>query len=402
MANKYKVQFLDSDGKLNRATITGNSESDVENTLISNGSDLLSIQMEKKSVLSIELGEQVKLQDKTNFFQQLQTMLSSGVALLNAIEIISKQIKNSVFKEAVEDVILSLQQGSSFSESLKKHPKIFDNITVAMVEAGEKGGILDAMLEELVKSLKQDVEIEDNVKKATRYPKIVGSIMAIAMYVVMTKVIPTFTGILVNSGTEIPALTQGILNFSDFLSSNSLSLLIIGVLLFGFAYFYKKTDSGKTLFDKLSLKNPIYKKITIASINLRITKILGTLLKFGVPLKESLLVVRNVADNSIYLNAIDTIVKDIETGKSVTMSMNESGVFSDYLCSMVGVGEEIGALDKMLLSASDYYEIELNNATDGLSASIEPIITVVMGLFIAMFVGSVFMPMFKMYENISM
>ena len=402
MANKYKVQFLDSDGKLNRATITGNSESDVENTLISNGSDLLSIQMEKKSVLSIELGEQVKLQDKTNFFQQLQTMLSSGVALLNAIEIISKQIKNSVFKEAVEDVILSLQQGSSFSESLKKHPKIFDNITVAMVEAGEKGGILDAMLEELVKSLKQDVEIEDNVKKATRDPKIVGSIMAIAMYVVMTKVIPTFTGILVNSGTEIPALTQGILNFSDFLSSNSLSLLIIGVLLFGFAYFYKKTDSGKTLFDKLSLKNPIYKKITIASINLRITKILGTLLKFGVPLKESLLVVRNVADNSIYLNAIDTIVKDIETGKSVTMSMNESGVFSDYLCSMVGVGEEIGALDKMLLSASDYYEIELNNATDGLSASIEPIITVVMGLFIAMFVGSVFMPMFKMYENISM
>jgi len=402
VANKYKVQFLDSDGKLNRATITGNSESDVENTLISNGSDLLSIQMEKKSVLSIELGEQVKLQDKTNFFQQLQTMLSSGVALLNAIEIISKQIKNSVFKEAVEDVILSLQQGSSFSESLKKHPKIFDNIKVAMVEAGEKGGILDAMLEELVKSLKQDVEIEDNVKKATRYPKIVGSIMAIAMYVVMTKVIPTFTGILVNSGTEIPALTQGILNFSDFLSSNSLSLLIIGVLLFGFAYFYKKTDSGKTLFDKLSLKNPIYKKITIASINLRITKILGTLLKFGVPLKESLLVVRNVADNSIYLNAIDTIVKDIETGKSVTMSMNESGVFSDYLCSMVGVGEEIGALDKMLLSASDYYEIELNNATDGLSASIEPIITVVMGLFIAMFVGSVFMPMFKMYENISM
>ncbi|MDP6532748.1 MAG: type II secretion system F family protein [Candidatus Marinimicrobia bacterium] len=402
MANKYKVQFLDSDGKLNRATITGNSESDVENTLISNGSDLLSIQMEKKSVLSIELGEQVKLQDKTNFFQQLQTMLSSGVALLNAIEIISKQIKNSVFKEAVEDVILSLQQGSSFSESLKKHPKIFDNITVAMVEAGEKGGILDAMLEELVKSLKQDVEIEDNVKKATRYPKIVGSIMVIAMYVVMTKVIPTFTGILVNSGTEIPALTQGILNFSDFLSSNSLSLLIVGALLFGFTYFYKKTDSGKTFFDKLSLKNPIYKKITIASINLRITKILGTLLKFGVPLKESLLVVRNVADNSIYLNAIDTIVKDIETGKSVTMSMNESGVFSDYLCSMVGVGEEIGALDKMLLSASDYYEIELNNATDGLSASIEPIITVVMGLFIAMFVGSVFMPMFKMYENISM
>ncbi len=402
MANKYKVQFLDSDGKLNRTTITGNSESDVENTLISNGSDLLSIQEEKKSVLSIELGEQVKLQDKTNFFQQLQTMLSSGVALLNAIEIISKQIKNRVFKEAVEDVILSLQQGSSFSESLRKHPKIFDNITVAMVEAGEKGGILDAMLEELVKSLKQDVKIEDNVKKATRYPKIVGSIMAIAMYVVMTKVIPTFTGILVNSGTEIPALTQGILNFSDFLSSNSLSLLIIGVLLFGFAYFYKKTDSGKTLFDKLSLKNPIYKKITIASINLRITKILGTLLKFGVPLKESLLVVRNVADNSIYLNAIDTIVKDIETGKSVTMSMNESGVFSDYLCSMVGVGEEIGALDQMLLSTSEYYEIELNNATDALSASIEPIITVVMGLFIAMFVSSVFMPMFKMYENISM
>lgn len=402
MAKKYKVQFLDSNGKLNNVTVNGNSELEVENTLNASGNDVLLVQEEKKSALNIQLGELVKLQDKTNFFQQLQTMLSSGVALLGSIEIISNQIKNTVFKEAIDEIISSLKQGNSFSESLKKHPKIFDNITISMVEAGEKGGILDAMLEELVKSLKQDVEIEDNVKKATRYPKIVGSIMVIAMYVVMTKVIPTFTGILVNSGTEIPALTQGILNFSDFLSSNTLVILAVGTLIFGSTYFYKKTDNGKLFFDKLALKNPIYKTITVSSINLRITKILGTLLKFGVPLKESLMVVKNVANNSIYLHAIDKIAKDIETGKSVSVSMTESGVFSDYLCSMVGVGEEIGALDKMLLSASDYYEIELNNATEGLSASIEPIITVVMGLFIAMFVGSVFMPMFKMYENISM
>ncbi len=402
MAKKYKVQFLDSNGKLNNVTVNGNSELEVENTLNASGNDVLSVHEEKKSALNIQLGETVKLQDKTNFFQQLQTMLSSGVALVSSIEIISNQIKNTVFKEAIDEIISSLKQGNSFSESLKKHPKIFDNITISMVEAGEKGGILDAMLEELVKSLKQDVEIEDNVKKATRYPKIVGSIMVIAMYVVMTKVIPTFTGILVNSGTEIPALTQGILNFSDFLSSNTLAILVVGALIFGSTYFYKKTDNGRLFFDKLALKNPIYKTITVSSINLRITKILGTLLKFGVPLKESLMVVKNVANNSIYLHAIDKIANDIETGKSVSISMTESGVFSDYLCSMVGVGEEIGALDKMLLSASDYYEIELNNATDGLSASIEPIITVVMGLFIAMFVGSVFMPMFKMYENISM
>ncbi len=402
MAKKYKVQFLDSNGKLNNVTVNGNSELEVENTLNASGNDVLSVHEEKKSALNIQLGETVKLQDKTNFFQQLQTMLSSGVALVSSIEIISNQIKNTVFKEAIDEIISSLKQGNSFSESLKKHPKIFDNITISMVEAGEKGGILDAMLEELVKSLKQDVEIEDNVKKATRYPKIVGSIMVIAMYVVMTKVIPTFTGILVNSGTEIPALTQGILNFSDFLSSNTLAILVVGALIFGSTYFYKKTDNGRLFFDKLALKNPIYKNITVSSINLRITKILGTLLKFGVPLKESLMVVKNVANNSIYLHAIDKIANDIETGKSVSISMTESGVFSDYLCSMVGVGEEIGALDKMLLSASDYYEIELNNATDGLSASIEPIITVVMGLFIAMFVGSVFMPMFKMYENISM
>ena len=402
MAKKYKVQFLDSNGKLNNVTVNGNSELEVENTLNASGNDVLLVQEEKKSALNIQLGELVKLQDKTNFFQQLQTMLSSGVALVSSIEIISNQIKNTVFKEAIDEIISSLKQGNSFSESLKKHPKIFDNITISMVEAGEKGGILDAMLEELVKSLKQDVEIEDNVKKATRYPKIVGSIMVIAMYVVMTKVIPTFTGILVNSGTEIPALTQGILNFSDFLSSNTLVILVVGTLIFGSTYFYKKTDNGKLFFDKLALKNPIYKTITVSSINLRITKILGTLLKFGVPLKESLMVVKNVANNSIYLHAIDKIANDIETGKSVSISMTESGVFSDYLCSMVGVGEEIGALDKMLLSASDYYEIELNNATEGLSASIEPIITVVMGLFIAMFVGSVFMPMFKMYENISM
>jgi type IV pilus assembly protein PilC len=258
------------------------------------------------------------------------------------------------------------------------------------------------MLEELEKSMKKDVEIRDNIKKATSYPKIVGSIMVISMYVVITKVIPTFTGILTSSGTEIPALTRYLLALGDFLDAAGIYLLISLIGIFTLAKVIGKTESGKLFFDKIALKNPIYKKITIAAINLRFTKILGTLLSFGVPLKDALDVVKNVADNTIYINAIDKIIEDIESGKPITSSVKETNVFSDYLCSMVGVGEEVGALDKMFLSASEYYEIELTNSTDGLSALIEPIITVVMGIFVALFVGSVFLPMFKMYESVSM
>lgn len=402
MATNYQVQYLDSDNNLVETTMVSNSSIEVEKTVSEMGGDVLSVLEKKSSSFNIQLGDPVKLQEKTNFIQQLKTMLSSGVSLVKSLEIALKQINNDTFRNTIETVINDIKQGNSFSDALKKHPKIFDKISIAMVEAGEKGGILDKMLEELEKSMKKDVEIRDNIKKATSYPKIVGSIMVISMYVVITKVIPTFTGILTNSGTEIPALTRYLLALGDFLDAAGIYLLISLIGIFTLAKVIGKTESGKLFFDKIALKNPIYKKITIAAINLRFTKILGTLLSFGVPLKDALDVVKNVADNTIYINAIDKIIEDIESGKPITSSVKETNVFSDYLCSMVGVGEEVGALDKMFLSASEYYEIELTNSTDGLSALIEPIITVVMGIFVALFVGSVFLPMFKMYESVSM
>ena len=402
MATNYQVQYLDSDNNLVETTMVSNSSIEVEKTVSEMGGDVLSVLEKKSSSFNIQLGDPVKLQEKTNFIQQLKTMLSSGVSLVKSLEIALQQINNDTFRNTIEIVINDIKQGNSFSDALKKHPKIFDKISIAMVEAGEKGGILDKMLEELEKSMKKDVEIRDNIKKATSYPKIVGSIMVISMYVVITKVIPTFTGILTSSGTEIPALTRYLLALGDFLDAAGIYLLISLIGIFTLAKVIGKTESGKLFFDKIALKNPIYKKITIAAINLRFTKILGTLLSFGVPLKDALDVVKNVADNTIYINAIDKIIEDIESGKPITSSVKETNVFSDYLCSMVGVGEEVGALDKMFLSASEYYEIELTNSTDGLSALIEPIITVVMGIFVALFVGSVFLPMFKMYESVSM
>jgi len=402
MATNYQVQYLDSDNNLVETTMVSNSSIEVEKTVSEMGGDVLSVLEKKSSSFNIQLGDPVKLQEKTNFIQQLKTMLSSGVSLVKSLEIALQQINNDTFRNTIETVIGDIKQGNSFSDALKKHPKIFDKISIAMVEAGEKGGILDKMLEELEKSMKKDVEIRDNIKKATSYPKIVGSIMVISMYVVITKVIPTFTGILTSSGTEIPALTRYLLALGDFLDASGIYFLISLIGIFTLAKFIGKTESGKLFFDKIALKNPIFKKITIAAINLRFTKILGTLLSFGVPLKDALGVVKNVADNTIYINAIDKIIEDIESGKPITSSVKETNVFSDYLCSMVGVGEEVGALDKMFLSASEYYEIELTNSTDGLSALIEPIITVVMGIFVALFVGSVFLPMFKMYESVSM
>lgn len=401
MPSDYLVQYLDSENNLTQKIISSNSASEIENDISRNGGEVLSVVQKKSLSINIQLGDPVKLQEKTNFIQQLKTTLSSGISLVKSLEIALQQINNDIFRDAIETVINDIKQGSSFSDALKNHPKIFDKISIAMVEAGEKGGILDQMLGELEKSMKKDVEIKDNIKKATSYPKIVGSIMVISMYVVITKVIPTFTGILTSSGTEIPALTRSLLALGDFLDSSGIYLFISLIGIFTLAKFFGKTENGKLFFDKIALKNPIFKNITIAAINLRFTKILGTLLSFGVPLKDALGVVKNVADNTIYINAIDKIIEDIESGKPITSSVKETNVFSDYLCSMVGVGEEVGALDKMFLSASEYYEIELTNSTDGLSALIEPIITVVMGIFIALFVGSVFLPMFKMYESIS-
>jgi len=219
MATNYQVQYLDSDNNLVETTMVSNSSIEVEKTVSEMGGDVLSVLEKKSSSFNIQLGDPVKLQEKTNFIQQLKTMLSSGVSLVKSLEIALKQINNDTFRNTIETVINDIKQGNSFSDALKKHPKIFDKISIAMVEAGEKGGILDKMLEELEKSMKKDVEIRDNIKKATSYPKIVGSIMVISMYVVITKVIPTFTGILTSSGTEIPALTRYLLALGDFLDA---------------------------------------------------------------------------------------------------------------------------------------------------------------------------------------
>ena len=402
MPSEFQVQYLDSDNKLVKKVITSNSSAEIERSIQELGGDVLSVIEKKSSSFNILIGDPVKLQQKTNFIQQLKTMLASGVSLVQGLEIALQQINNQHFKTAIEAIILDIKQGSDFSVAMKKHPKIFDNISVAMVEAGERGGALDKMLEELEKTLKKDVEINDSIKKATRYPKIVGSIMLLSMYVVITKVIPTFTGILTSSGTEIPMLTQIILSLGDTLDAFGLYLLFIIALIFFIYKYALRTVSGKAFFDQAALKNPIFKKITVAAINLRFTKICGTLLTYGVPLKDALVVAKNVAENTVYKDAIDKIIQDIDSGKPITTSAKEAEVFSEYLCSMIGVGEQIGALDKMFLSASDYYEVELSNSTDGLSALIEPIITVIMGIFIAIFVGSVFVPMFKMYESVSM
>ncbi len=402
MPEQFFVQYINSDNKLIQQNISSSSASEVERNIVKNGGEVISVVQKRNRVINIQLGDPVKLQEKTNFIQQLKTMLSSGVSLVKGLEIASKQINNDIFKNAIDDITNEIKQGNSFSRALKKYPKIFDKVSIAMVQAGEKAGILDKMLAELEHALKKDVEINDNIKKATRYPKIVGFIMLLSMYVVIAKVIPTFTGILTSSGTEIPLVTKVLVGLGGVI--NSFGVYIFGILgiSYGMYKLWRNTESGGLFFDKYALKNPIFKGITTASINLRFTKILGTLLSFGVPLKDALLVVKNVTDNRIYINAINKLITDINTGKPITESMRQTGIFSDYLCSMSGVGEEIGALDKMFLSAGEYYEIELKNNTDGLSALIEPIITVVMGLFIALFVSSVFLPMFKMYENVSL
>ena len=232
MASQFFVQYLDSDNKLIQKNISSNSASELEREISDKGGEVLSVVEKKNTSINIQLGDPVKLQEKTNFIQQLKTMLSSGVSLVQSLEIAVKQIENDIFKTAIEEVISDLQQGNSFSEALKKHPKIFDQVSVAMVSAGEKGGILDKMLEELEKALKKEVEISDNIKKATRYPKIVGSIMLLSMYVVIAKVIPTFTGILTSSGTEIPLLTRALLSLGDILNSYSLYMLIAIVSIF--------------------------------------------------------------------------------------------------------------------------------------------------------------------------
>jgi len=344
--------------------------------------------------------QKITAKDVVVFTRQFSTMINAGLPIVQGLGILSSQQTNKSFQKILAEVKESVESGTTLAEALKKHPKIFDDLYVNLVAAGETGGILDTILNRLSAYMEKLEALKKKVKSAMFYPLIVLVIAVVVITVLLIFVIPIFEKMFSEFGKALPAFTQLVIDMSDWLKKWIIPLVIIlGVLGFAFVRFYK-TSKGRTIVDDFALKAPIFgdliRKVAVA----RFTRTLGTMISSGVPILEGLDIVARTAGNKTIQSAIESTRKSIAEGKSIASPMAESGVFPPMVVQMISVGESTGALDSMLSKIADFYDEEVDTAVETLTSMLEPMLMVVLGGIIGALVVAMYLPIFTMASAI--
>ncbi len=329
------------------------------------------------------------------FTRQLSTMINAGLPLVQGIEILEKQQSNATFKKALGEIRQDVEAGSTLADSMRKKPKVFDNLFTNMIEAGETGGILDTILGRLATFMEKSMALKKKVKGAMTYPAICLAISILILAIILVFVVPVFTTMFEDFGSSLPMPTQIVVNLSDFFKHNFLYIIIaffFAVMIFKKIY---ATPKGRLVIDKGLLRAPVVgillRKVAVA----KFTRTLSTMLQSGVPILEALQVVAKTAGNKVIENAVFRVGDSIAEGRPIAEPLEECGVFPNMVVQMINVGETVGALDSMLEKIADFYDEEVDQAVENLTAMIEPFMMVFLGGMIGGLVVAMYLPIFK-------
>jgi type IV pilus assembly protein PilC len=336
--------------------------------------------------------------DVVIFTRQLSTMIDAGLPLVQGLEILGNQQENPTFKKIIIQIRVDVETGTTFADALKKHPKVFDSLFCNMVEAGEIGGILDTILSRLAIFMEKNMILKKRVKGAMTYPIICLCISIVILGVILIFVVPVFEKMFADFGAALPIPTQIVVSISSFVQHNFLyGVAFIAFLFFIFKKFYA-TENGEKKIDAMVLQLPIIgdlvRKVAVA----KFSRTLGTMLKSGVPILESLNVVARTSGNKVIETAVLRTADAISEGRPIAEPLEETGVFPSMVVQMINVGEAVGALDAMLEKIADFYDEEVDQAVDNLTAMIEPFMMVFLGGMIGGLVVAMYLPIFKMGE----
>ncbi len=348
------------------------------------------------------LGGGVKSKVLTTFTRQLATLVDAGLPLLRGLRVLEKQEKNATLKNIIGDLALAIEGGSTFSEGLAQHPKIFNRLFVNMVKAGELGGVLEVVLTRLSEFMEKAQKIKGKVIAAMFYPVAVLVVAVGILMILMVKVIPSFKSVFEGmlEGSQLPAFTRLVLGISDMVKDHFIITLgILGVLAVIFLLAIK-TKVGRLLWDKFKLKmpaiGPVVSKVSIA----RFTRTLGTLISSGVPILQALTIVKETAGNVVISNAVSAVHESVKEGETITAPLEASGVFPPMVISMVDVGEQTGALPEMLLKIADNYDEEVDNAVAAMTSLLEPIMIVFLAVIVGSIVIAMFLPLIELMNRV--
>ncbi|NNK14773.1 MAG: type II secretion system F family protein [Desulfofustis sp.] len=334
------------------------------------------------------------------FTRQLATMIDAGLPLVQCLEILSKQQENSTFKKTIAEIQEDVEAGTTFADSMRKHPKVFDNLYSNMIEAGETGGILDTILNRLALFMEKTMALKKKIKGAMVYPTICLAIALLILVVILVFVIPVFEEMFSQMDAALPVPTQVVVTISHAFKENLLWIFLPLILLI---YIFKRvysTEKGRYRIDQFFLRLPVVgvliRKVAVA----KFTRTLSTMLQSGVPILEALQVVAKTAGNKVIERAVFRVGDAIAEGRPMAEPLMESGVFPNMVVQMINVGESVGALDTMLEKIADFYDEEVDQAVANLTAMIEPFMMVFLGGMIGTLVVAMYLPIFEMASHI--
>ncbi|MDC7830426.1 MULTISPECIES: type II secretion system F family protein [Pseudomonas] len=351
----------------------------------------------KKSVSLFGKGKKIKPMDIALFTRQLATMMSAGVPLLQAFDIIGEGFDNPNMRKMVDDIKQDVAAGNSLANSLRKQPQYFDDLYCNLVDAGEQSGALETLLDRVATYKEKTEALKKKIKKAMTYPAAVVVVAIIVSAVLLIKVVPQFQSVFEGFGAQLPAFTLMVIGLSEILQE--WWLLVLGglfVLAFVLRHFYKKSEKFRDAVDRGLLKIPLIGSILYKSAIARYARTLATTFAAGVPLVDALDSVAGATGNVVFRNAVEKIKGDVSTGMQLNFSMRTTGVFSSMAIQMTAIGEESGSLDEMLSKVATFYEDEVDNMVDNLTTLMEPMIMAVLGVLVGGLIIAMYLPIFQL------
>ncbi|MDA0766047.1 MAG: type II secretion system F family protein [Verrucomicrobia bacterium] len=420
MAN-FQYIALDAKGEQTSGTVTAGSEADAVAQLRSQGLYPTQVVQEGQGKLTApkkgaakkvktakggKSGGRVKPKVLMIFTRQLATLIDSGLPLLRGLNVLAKQEPNPVLKGTINSLADSVQGGSTFSESLSQHPRIFNKLYVNMVKAGELGGVLEVVLNRLAEYQEKAHKLKNKIVAAMVYPVIVMFIAVAILTFLMLFIVPKFKDMFAEMGdAQLPTISKVVFGFSEFMLANPLLLpnsvwiLFAAVAIWLLAQMWSRTAGGRRFLDSMKLKMPLFGDIQRKSAIARFARTLGTLVTSGVPILQALNITRETAGNVIISDAIAKVHECVKEGESIVQPLSASSVFPSMVISMVDVGEETGQLPEMLLKIADVYDDEVDNAVTALTSILEPIMIVFLALVVGSIVFALFLPLIRIIQT---
>jgi type IV pilus assembly protein PilC len=401
-AGVWAFRAVDALGAPVRGELSGPSLDAVTDQLRQRGLTVLGVQPKRKAMeVDLDRFSRIKAHDLMVMTRQLATMISAGLTLLRALRVLEDQTESKKLRQALADVRQDVESGSSLSDALERHPKVFNVLYVSMVRAGETGGFLDATLIRVSEHLEAEDRLRRQVKSAMVYPTVVLSFAMIVLLALVTFIVPVFANVFKENGSELPGLTRFTLGVSDFVRTYPYVLIggFVGTIV-GFKR-WKSSKRGRAQWDRIRLRMPmqigtIVQKIALA----RWSRTLSSLVTAGVPMLEAISVTGRTAGNTVVERAMESVRASVASGGTIQAALKKEPIFPGLVHHMVGVGEETGGLETTLAKVADFYEDEVDAAVKSLTSIIEPIMIIVIGAIVGFVVISMYLPMFKVYDAI--